>query len=55
MSAKYKITPNFQLFGELVNINNAKYTAYQRGPERNRLLQYEEYKMTVKFGVKANF
>lgn len=55
MSAKYKITPNFQIFGELVNINNAKYTAYQRGPGQDRLLQYEEYKLTAKFGVKANF
>lgn len=55
LSAKYKVTPNIQLFGELVNLNNAKYTAYQRGPAQDRLLQYEEYKLTAKFGVKANF
>jgi hypothetical protein len=38
-----------------VNVNNAKYTAFQRGPSRDRLLQFEEYRMTAKFGVKANF
>ena len=54
-SAKYRITQNFQLFGELVNINDATYTAYQRGPGRDRLLQYEEYGWTAKFGFKANF
>jgi TonB-dependent receptor len=55
MSARYKITKNFQLFVDVVNINNAKFTAYQRGPEGDRLLQFEEYQSTVKFGVRANF
>lgn len=55
MSARYKITKNFQLFVDVVNINNAKFTAYQRGPEGDRLLQFEEYRSTVKFGVRANF
>ena len=36
-------------------LHNAKYTAYQRGPEGDRLLQFEEYQSTVKFGVRANF
>lgn len=55
LSGRYRITPQFELFAELVNVNNAKYTAYQRGPGRDRLLQFEEYRMTAKFGVKANF
>ena len=55
LSAKYKVTDGIQLFAELVNLNNAKYTAYQKGPGRNRLLQYEEYQLTGKFGVKASF
>jgi len=55
LSAKYKITRNIQLFAEMVNLNNATYTAYQRGPGQDRLLQYEAYKWTGKFGVKANF
>lgn len=54
-SAKYRINQNFQVFAELVNLNDATYTAYQRGPVRDRLLQFEEYSWTAKFGVKANF
>lgn len=54
-SAKYRFTQNFQLFAELVNLNDATYTAYQEGPGRDRLLQYEEYGWTAKFGFKANF
>jgi TonB-dependent receptor len=54
-SAKYRVTRNLQLFGEFVNLNDATYTAYQRGPVRDRLLQYEEYSWTGKFGVKATF
>ena len=55
LSAKLRVTDNIQLFGDLVNINNAKYTAYQNGPTTRRLLQYEVYKMTAKVGVKASF
>jgi TonB-dependent receptor len=54
-SAKFRVTPNIQLFGEWVNINNAKYVAYQNGPISRHLLQYEEYSYTLKFGVRANF
>lgn len=55
LSAKYRLTPNVQLFGELVNANDATYTAYQNGPDRERLLQYEEYSWTSKFGIRVNF
>jgi TonB-dependent receptor len=55
LSGKYRVTENVQLFAELVNANDATYTAFQRGPGRNRLLQYEEYSWTGKFGVKLNF
>ncbi|WCP13773.1 Vitamin B12 transporter BtuB [Sphingobium sp. AntQ-1] len=54
-SARYRITPNIQVFGEWVNINNAKYVAYQNAPTTRRLLQYEKYSYTMKFGVRANF
>lgn len=54
-SARLRITPNFQLFGEWVNINNAKYVAYQNAPISRRLLQYEEYSYTLKFGIRGNF
>jgi TonB-dependent receptor len=55
LSGKYRINENVQLFGELVNLNDATYTAFQRGPGRDRLLQYEEYSWTAKFGVRLNF
>jgi len=54
-SARYRVTPSLQLFAEWVNMNNAKYVAYQPGPSTRRLLQYEEYGSTVKFGARANF
>lgn len=55
LSAKVKVTDNFTLFADMVNLNNAKYVAYQNGPTKRRLLQYEEYQWTAKFGVKARF
>lgn len=55
VSAKYRLTPNFQLFAEWVNVFDEPYYAYQRGPTTRRLLQYEEYGWTAKFGVRANF
>ena len=55
LSAKLRVTDNFTVFADMVNLNNAKYVAYQNGPSQRRLLQYEEYKWTAKFGVKANF
>lgn len=54
-TGRYRITKNIQLFAEAVNINNAKYVAYQRAPITRRLLQYEAYSYTLKFGVRANF
>jgi len=54
-SAKVRILPNVTVFGELVNINNAKYVAYQNGATGRQLLQYEKYSYTAKFGVRANF
>jgi hypothetical protein len=38
-----------------VNINNAKYYAYNNLGGRQNLLQYEEYNWTMKFGAKVNF
>jgi TonB-dependent receptor len=55
LSAKYRITSQVQLFIDVVNLNNADFTAYNNGPSRRRLLQYELYQRTFKFGVRANF
>lgn len=54
-TAKYRITPNFQVIGEFINAFDEPYHAYQNGPEGRRLLQYEEYSWTAKLGLRANF
>ena len=54
-SAKYKITKNVRLFADWVNVNNAKYFAYQNYNNRQRLLQFEEYGSTFKFGARVTF
>lgn len=51
-SIKLKLNKNIRVFAEWININNAKYFAYQNFDTRQRLLQYEEYGSTVKFGAK---
>lgn len=38
-----------------MNVNNAKYYAYQNYAGAQRLLQYEEYGSTVKFGARMSF
>jgi len=55
LSGKYNISKNIQLFAEWINVNNAKYFAYQNFASRQRLLQYEEYGPTIKFGAKVSF
>lgn len=55
LSAKYAVSDNVQLFYEWVNVNNAKYFAYNTVGARRNLLQYEEYNWTMKFGAKVNF
>jgi len=55
LSAKYRLNDHVRLFGELVNANDATYTAYNNFGGRQRLLQYEEYSWTAKFGFKLNY
>lgn len=55
VTARYRVNDKVQVFAEFINIGDEPYTAYQRGPGRDRLLQYEEYSWTGKFGVRANF
>ncbi len=55
LSAKYKLTDNIRLFADWVNVNNAKYFAYQNLGGVKRALQYEEYGSTVKFGARVTF
>lgn len=55
LTAKYRVSQTVEFIGELVNIFDEPFTAYQRFQGRDRLLQYEEYGITAKFGVKASF
>lgn len=55
VTGRYRINDQVQVFAEFINVGDEPYTAYQRGPGRDRLLQYEEYSWTGKFGVRANF
>jgi outer membrane receptor for ferrienterochelin and colicin len=55
LSARYRVTPQFQLFAEFVNLGDEPYVAYQNSFGRKRLLQYEEYSWTAKTGFKVNF
>lgn len=55
LSAKYRIHKGVQIFAEWVNITDAPYFAYQNFAGGRRLLQYEDYSWTVKFGLSANF
>ena len=55
LSAKYQLTDMVQLFGEWININNAKYVAYNNLGNQRNLYQYEEYDWTAKFGARVVF
>jgi TonB-dependent receptor len=55
LTAKYDVNDRLQFFAEFVNLTDEPYLAYQRGPGRNRLLQYEEYSWTGKAGLRVRF
>ncbi|WP_443969774.1 TonB-dependent receptor [Sphingobium sp. CR28] len=55
LSAKYRVAEGVRIFAEWVNVTNAPYFAYQNFQAHRRLLQYEDYSWTVKFGVSASF
>ena len=55
LSAKFRVTEQLQVFYEWVNINNAKYFAYNRLGSQRNLYQYEEYSWTMKGGVRLTF
>ncbi|HEY5754939.1 MAG TPA: TonB-dependent receptor [Steroidobacter sp.] len=55
LSAKYRVTPQFQVFAEFVNLGDEPYVAYQNLGGRKRLLQYEEYSWTGKTGFRYTF
>ena len=55
LTAKYRLTDNIKLFYEWVNINNAKYYAYNNLGGQKNLYQFEEYSWTMKGGVRVTF
>lgn len=55
LSARYRVTSQFQLFAEVVNLGDEPYVAYQNFAGRKRLLQYEEYSWTAKTGFRVSF
>ena len=55
LSVKYRVTPQFQVFAEFVNLGDEPYVAYQNLGGRKRLLQYEEYSWTGKTGFRYTF
>lgn len=55
LSAKYRIAKGIRLFADWVNVTDAPYFAYQNYEGSKRLLQYEKYSWTAKFGVSASF
>jgi TonB-dependent receptor len=55
LSARYRVTSQFQVFAELVNLGDEPYVAYQNLGGSKRLLQYEEYSWTAKTGFRVNF
>ena len=54
-TAKYRINDNFQVFADFINITDEPYLAFQKGPDRNRLLQFETYSWTSKFGLRYTY
>ena len=55
LSAKFRLNDRVQLFYEWININNAKYFAYNTLGGGKNLYQYEEYNWTMKLGARVTF
>lgn len=55
LSISYRVTDNVRVFAQFANLNDEPFVAFQSGPRADRLLQYEEYSWTGKFGIQANF
>ncbi|GGB98281.1 TonB-dependent receptor [Novosphingobium endophyticum] len=54
-SGKYKVSDFLRFTVDVININNAKYFAYQNFAGAQRLLQFEKYGPTFKFGARLTF
>ncbi|MEO1488827.1 MAG: TonB-dependent receptor [Pseudomonadota bacterium] len=54
-TARYQVSDNVQVYYEWININDAKFFAFNRFGGRENLLQYEEYNWTMKGGIRLTF
>ena len=54
-TASYNFSEDGSVFVKFANLNDTDYVAYQKGPGRARLLQYETYSWTGKVGIKYAF
>ena len=56
ISAKYRVTDQFQFFTEFKNVNNEPFVAFVRSPAFGKLnSQYEEYGWQTQFGFRYTF
>lgn len=55
LSGSYRPMEKLEIFVKFANLNDTDYVAYQRGPQRDRLLQYETYSWTSKLGLEYTF
>ena len=57
VTARYRITPQLQVFAEGINLNDQPFRAAYRGTAAggDRLSQFEEYSWTVKAGLRFSF
>jgi TonB-dependent receptor len=54
-AASYDVSKKIQVFVKVANLNDTDYVAYQKGPGRSRLLQYETYSWTSRLGLEVTF
>lgn len=55
LTVNYDVTDSFKIYSQFINLNDEPFVAFQRGPDRDRLLQYEEYSWTGRVGVQLTF
>jgi TonB-dependent receptor len=55
LTANFDVTDSIKIYSQFINLNDEPYVAYQNGPSRQRLLQYEEYSWTGRIGVQVTF
>jgi len=55
LTANFDVTDSIKIYSQFINLNDEPFVAYQNGPGRQRLLQYEEYSWTGRLGVQMTF